>query len=126
MRHSSHSPRSSQRGDGWVGTLVWGLIGVVIFFIGYKMLKPQWTKYYLEKKVEEVVRFSGNPEAGKLQDEILDYAERQGIPLQPEDVVVTKKGNGGATIVVEFDTEVDFMITKYTVHTKIENTSNQF
>ena len=126
MRHSSHSPRSTQCGDGWVGTLTWGLIGFVIFFIGYKMLKPQYNKYYLEKKVDEVIRFSGNPEAGKLQDEILDYAERQGIPLKPEDVVVTKKGNGGATIVIEYDSEVNFLITKYKVHTRIENNSNQY
>ena len=126
MRHAARAPRAPQRGDCWCGTLVWGLFGLVVFFIGYKMLKPQYNKYFLEKKVEEVVRFSGNPEAGKLQDEILIYAERAGIPLGPENVIVTKKSSGGATIVVEYDTVVDFLITKYSVHTRIENSSNQY
>src|SRR5258706_12563495 len=103
MRHSPHSSRSSQRGDGWVGTMIWGLIGLVIFFVGYKMLKPQYNKYYMEKKVEEVIRFSGNPEAGKLQDEILVYAQREGIPLEPENVVVERTRNGVTNIKVEFD-----------------------
>lgn len=126
MRNSPHSPRSEQRGDGWVGTAIWGLVGFAIFFIGYKMLKPQYQKYYLEQKVEQVIHYSGNPEAGKLQDEILVYAEREGIPLDPKDIVVTKKPAGGAIIVIEYDTEVDFVITKYKVHTRIENNSNQY
>ena len=126
MRHSAHSPRSTQRGEGWVGTAIWGLVGFAVFFIGYKMLKPQINKYYMEKKVDEVIRSSGYPEAGKLQDEILAYAAREGIPLEPENVTVERGKTGGTTIKVEYDSEVDFVITKYVVHTRIENTAYQY
>ena len=126
MRHSSHSPHSTQRGEGWVGTVFWGFVVFAIFFISYKMIKPQYKKYYLEQKVEQVIHFSGNPESGKLRDEILVYAEREGILLDPEDIQVTKNPGGGANIVIEYDTEVNFIITKYKVHTRIENHSNQY
>ena len=126
MRHSSHPPRSAQRGEGWTGTIIWGLVGFVIVFIGYQFIKPQYKKYYLEQKLEQVVHFSGAPDAGKLQNEILDYAAREHIDLDPEQVVVTKKPNGGATIVIEYDSVINLVVTKYTVHTRIENDSNQY
>jgi hypothetical protein len=126
MRHTSHFPRPAQRGEGWVGTLIWGLIGAAIIFVAYQLVKPQYKKYYLEQKVEQVVHFSGAPDAGKLQNEILDYAEREHIELAPEQVVVTKKPNGGAVIVIEYDSVVNLIVTKYTIHTRIENDSNQY
>ncbi len=121
----TRSPWREQTGEGWVGTLIWGLVAVVVIIVGVKMLRPKYNEYVLESKLEEIVRMQGSPDAEHIKREVMEMAVRQQLPIDEEAVTVTK--NGSTTIItVVMDQPVDLIFTKYMVHAEVEKRSSSY
>ncbi|MEA2195778.1 MAG: hypothetical protein QOG42_2492 [Solirubrobacteraceae bacterium] len=114
--------RSSERGEGNLGCILWVLALAIVCLIAWKAIpvKIQSTEFY--DYMDELAKFSAaTTPPDQLKKMILDRSHQMGIPLDKSDVKVERNGD---RIFMELDYIVPLEFPGYTYqwhfHQKID------
>ncbi|MEM9290514.1 MAG: hypothetical protein AAGD01_02425 [Acidobacteriota bacterium] len=85
-----------QRGESNVGCIIWGVLFAIAIFASYKMIPVKMDSMELQGHLEELAERAGADNRGnvvtpqKLRKGIMTKIEELDLPVDPEDVEVTK------------------------------------
>jgi hypothetical protein len=75
-----------------VKTILKLLLVVAIGHAGIRTGQVYWEHYQLEDQAQQLVLFGWRQSPEQLRDDILDFAQRTGVPLESEDLLVERDG----------------------------------
>jgi hypothetical protein len=68
------------------------LVAAVILNATARLGLSAWQQYQFRDSVQEMLLFAGRQTAGELTNQIVEEAEKQGLPLAASDVTVERQG----------------------------------
>lgn len=100
--------RSSERGEGNVGCILWALVFIIGALIAWKAIPVKVKSAELYDYMDELARFSAaRDNEEQLKAKILGRATELGLPVGKEDVTVSK-GNDRVRMSVRYTVPLDF------------------
>jgi hypothetical protein len=109
--------RNSQRGSGNLKAIVWTLILAALVYVGIKVMPILVIEYEFQDSIQNIARFASvnrqdNP---KIQKAVVTEAEKDDLPVRPEDVKV-EGTNGNVRISVDYAVTVDLSVYQWTLN----------
>jgi hypothetical protein len=109
--------RNSQRGSGNLKAIVWTLILAALVYVGIKVMPILVNEYEFQDSIQNIARFASvnrqdNP---KIQKAVVTEAEKDDLPVRPEDVKV-EGTNGNVRISVDYAVTVDLSVYQWTLN----------
>jgi len=109
--------RNSQRGSGNLKAIVWTLILAALVYVGIKVMPILVIEYEFQDSIQNIARFASvnrqdNP---KIQKAVVAEAEKDDLPVRPEDVKV-EGTNGNVRISVDYAVTVDLSVYQWTLN----------
>jgi hypothetical protein len=80
------------------------VVAVVVFAL-YHVGTVYWAHYQFQDSVQELAQFSENETADQIRGKILDLANAREIPLDPDDLTVTR-GNHKTEVSAKYTRDV--------------------
>ena len=99
--------RKNQLGEGQLGCIVGLLVFLAAIFVAYKMVPTKVKAAELRQEIVDNAKAAGMRNDSQIQKAVLAKAQELGLPLQKEDLSITRGGNiikidAKYTVVVEF------------------------
>jgi hypothetical protein len=107
--------RSTQRGAGRIGAIVWLLIFVAMVLVCKEAIPVKIKSSQLEDFMIELAKFSTRESDEKLQHRILEKAEQLQLPVTKEDVSVHKV-QGRIRMRATYEIPLEFPFYTYVWH----------
>jgi len=102
--------RMNQKGEGRMGCVVGLLLFAVAGFIAYKLIPAKIQAAEMRELVQDESRSASGRSQDTIKKSILARAAELKVPLEPEDVVITRRGD---FIKVEVEYDVDIVFPGY-------------
>jgi hypothetical protein len=85
--------RISERGEGNLGCIIWALIVIVVFYIGWNVVPVKMASAQLGDFMEEQAKFAEHRSPQRIKKAILIKARKLNIPLDEKHIHVERKGD---------------------------------
>ena len=82
-----------ERGEGNLGCMIWALVVVLIFYVGWKMIPVKMKNAQLQDFIVDQAKFAEHRGAHRTKQAILYKAKELGIPLDAKHVSVERRGD---------------------------------
>jgi len=109
--------RNSERGAGRLKAMVWLGILASAFYVGVKVVPVLLNGYQFQDAMQTTARLATvtrkSPE--DIRKSLLEEAQKNDIPVTPEDIRVTSQG-GNVRINAEYSVTVDLNVYQWTLH----------
>src|SRR3954463_13058992 len=85
-----------------IKTLLGLLVMVVIVYALWNLIPAYLAKYQFQDELTNIAKFSQDHSDEKIHDEVMKKAQELGVPVQPENVRVSRE-SGRVTINADYD-----------------------
>ena len=115
---------TGERGAGHLKAIVITLILVSLVYVAYKVVPLLVNEYQFQDGLQTIAKFASvnRDSSDKIRDAILKEAQKDDVPVQPEDIKVV--GNAGnVRINADYSVTVDLSVYQWTLnlHPKVSN-----
>lgn len=110
--------KRSERGSAQLKTIIWLVILVAGIYAGVKIVPILMTEYQFQDFLQTTARFASvnrMTTAADISKSVLDEAQKEDIPLMPEDVHVTAE-SGLVNISADYSVTVDLRVYQLTLN----------
>jgi hypothetical protein len=117
-RNDSQDRRlNRQRGSGSLKAIVWTAILVALVYVGIKVLPILVTEYEFQDSIQNIARYASvnRQDETKIQKAVVAEAQKDGLPIMPEDVKVEGAG-GNVQISADYSVTVDLSVYQWTLN----------
>jgi cell division protein FtsL len=111
------SGRSAERGGSRFKVMMTLAILACMVYVAVKVVPVLLSEYQFQDGLQSIARF-GTAErhtADQIQKEVVDEAQKNDLPVQPEDVKV-EANNGNVRIAVDYSVTVDLAVYHWTLN----------
>ncbi len=125
-RQGSHATgRNAERGSGNLKAIVWTAILVAMIYVGVKVIPILVSEYQFQDSIQNIARFASvnRQDVGKIQKAIVEEADKDNLPIRPEDIKV-EGSNGNVRISVDYAVTVDLSVYQWTLNFHPTATNN--
>jgi hypothetical protein len=116
--------RQRQRGSGRLKAIVWLAILVAMVYVGIKVVPVLFSEYEFQDALQTTARFASvnRTSEGEIKDALIKEAEKEDIPVRPEDIEVHGQ-NGNVQIDASYSVTVDLGVYQWTLnfHPSVRN-----
>ena len=113
-----------ERGAGHLKAIIFTLILASLVYVAVKVIPILVNEYEFQDGVQTLARFASvnRQPVDKLRESILKEAEKDNVPVQPEDIKV-EGAAGNVRIQVDYSVTVDLAVYQWTLnfHPKVSN-----
>lgn len=114
----------SERGESQMGCLVGVILLLVAIFLAYKIIPVKVKATALKQTVTDMSKSAGQYDDARILKAILDTAQREGLPVGEDDVLI-QRTNNSSMMKIEVKYQVPIKFPGYThnwkFHHKVEN-----
>jgi len=103
-----------QRGEGKIGTIFWLVVFAFGGYFSYQMIPMKIADVQLRDHMDELAKLYPRGTEEFFEKEILVRAGQLRIPLDKKNVVVKKDGQLRVFMQVDYEREVNLLVTKIT------------
>jgi hypothetical protein len=106
-----------QRGSGSLKAIVCTAILVALVYVGIKVLPILVTEYEFQDSIQNIARYASvnRQDETKIQKAVVAEAQKDGLPIMPEDVKVEGAG-GNVQISADYSVTVDLSVYQWTLN----------
>jgi hypothetical protein len=117
--------RHSQGGAGNLKAIVWTMILVALVYVGVKVIPVLVDEYQFQDSIQNIARFASvnRQDNAKIQKAIVTEAEKDDLPVRPEDIKV-EGASGNVRISVDYSVTVDLGVYQWTLNFHPTATNN--
>jgi len=117
--------RHSQGGAGNLKAIVWTMILVALVYVGVKVIPVLVDEYQFQDSIQNIARFASvnRQDNAKIQKAIVTEAEKDDLPVRPEDIKV-EGASGNVRISVDYSVTVDLSVYQWTLNFHPTATNN--
>jgi len=109
--------RDRQRGEGHVKAIIWTLILASLVYVAVKVLPVLVNEYEFQDAIQTIARYASanRQDNGKIHQAVVAEVEKDGLPINPEDIKV-EGASGNVNISVDYSVTVDLTVYKWTLN----------
>jgi len=98
----------NNRGGSKISTLLYLLIATLVIYVVIKVVPPYRAYYAMEDEIAQQMQLSEINNQEVILNDIYQKAQELELPIQKEDISITKRDDGGLELTLHWDVEVDF------------------
>ena len=110
-------PSERERGGANLRAIVWTAILAAFIYVTAMTLPVLVNEYQFQDSLQDIARFASvnHRNEQQIKQAVLDVAQKQDLPVQPEDVTVHGSG-GNVHINVEYSVTIDLKVYQWTLN----------
>lgn len=109
--------RNGEKGAGALKAIIWTLILTALAYASFKVIPILFAEYQFQDGMQTIARFAtvNRRTPAQISAAVLDEAQKQELPVRPEDIKVDAS-SGNVHITVDYSVTVDLTVYQLTLN----------